>query len=81
MTTGDQPVVKKSFTPRTNNKMNISKNTPEKEIQYLRAQVASLTADAVRNGKLLKKARKLVFENKCGDVDFIKFMWKKEIDQ
>ena len=61
--------------------MKIKQNTPEEEIQFLRAQIASLTADAVRNGKLLAKARKLVFENKCGDVDFIKFMWKKEIDK
>ena len=61
--------------------MKIKQNTPEEEIQFLRAQVASLTADAVRNGKLLKKARKLVFENRCGDVDFIKFMWEKEIDK
>ena len=61
--------------------MKIKQNKPEEEIQFLRAQVALLTADAVRNGKLLAKARKLVFENKCGDVDFIKFMWKKEIDK
>lgn len=61
--------------------MTIKQNTPEEEIQFLRAQVASLTADAVRNGELLNKARKLVFENKCGDVDFIKYMWEKEIDK
>ena len=53
----------------------------KEEIDYLRAQVASLTVDAQRNGKLLEKARRIVFEDDSGDIDFIKFKWRKEIDE